>query len=87
MDRVLEMREKAVSAREVAVETKAAQAAEIAAGAHGAARHEVEREYMELKGGLSQQRMALEVCVCDMCWFIDLFCDVGILDKSILIRV
>ncbi|MEW5300111.1 MAG: hypothetical protein WDW36_003065 [Sanguina aurantia] len=60
-ERVLEAREKAVGAREVAVETKAAQVAEIAAGAHGAARHEVEREYMELKGGLANQRMALEM--------------------------
>lgn len=68
LERSLELRDRAVAAREAAVERKAAEAVEAAAEAQIAARQDVEREYLDLKSGLAQQRMQLEVgggCVRD----------------------
>lgn len=62
LERSLELRERAVGAREAAAEKKIAEATEAAAQAAVEARQDVEREYMELKSSLAQQRMQIEVC-------------------------
>ncbi|GLC50250.1 oxidative DNA demethylase [Pleodorina starrii] len=61
LERSLELRERAVATREGAAEKKLADATEASAEAQVAARQDVEREYQELKNGLAQQRMQLEV--------------------------
>ncbi|PNW70050.1 hypothetical protein CHLRE_17g703600v5 [Chlamydomonas reinhardtii] len=61
LERSLELRERAVGAREAAAEKKIAEATEAAAQAAVEARQDVEREYMELKSSLAQQRMQIEM--------------------------
>lgn len=61
LERSLELRERAVASREAAAEKRLAEATEAAAEAQVAARQDAEREYMELKASLTQQRMQLEV--------------------------
>ncbi|KXZ50853.1 hypothetical protein GPECTOR_14g105 [Gonium pectorale] len=61
LERSLELRERAVAAREAAAEKRLAEATEAAAEAQVAARQDVEREYMELKSNLAQQRMQIEM--------------------------
>ncbi|EFJ49212.1 basal body protein [Volvox carteri f. nagariensis] len=61
LERSLELRERAVAAREAAAEKKLAEATEVVAEAQVAARQDVEREYLELKNGVAQQRLQLEM--------------------------
>ena len=61
MERACEQRERAVAAREISAEKKLASAAELVANAQTAARHDVEREYVNMKAALNGQRMQLEV--------------------------
>ncbi|KAG2450805.1 hypothetical protein HYH02_004642 [Chlamydomonas schloesseri] len=61
LERSLELRERAVGAREAAAEKKIAEATEAAAQAAVDARQDAEREYMELKSSLAQQRMQIEM--------------------------
>ena len=63
MERACENRERAVAIREIAAEKKLAESQEAAANAQTNARHEVEREYVNMKAALNQQRMQLEVRV------------------------
>ncbi|GIL76032.1 hypothetical protein Vretimale_5680 [Volvox reticuliferus] len=61
LERSLELRERAVAVREAAAEKKLAEATEAVAEAQVAARQDVEREYLELKSGVGQQRVQLEM--------------------------
>ena len=61
IEKTIEMRERAVTAREAAAEKKIAEATEAAASSAVTVRQQVEREYLDLKASVNAQRMQLEV--------------------------
>lgn len=61
IEKTIEMRERAVTAREAAAERKIAEATEAASSSAVTVRQQVEREYLDLKASVNAQRMQLEV--------------------------